>query len=80
MKTFHGSHNNGKRETYEFTVTITDKLEKLKELLLQKDPEEMSSYHVIKFVYPMGVLRTLSLDQTFEQQEIQNGAKIVLLG
>ncbi len=40
----------------------------------------MSTYHVIKFVYAMGTLKTLSLDQTFEQQEIPNNAQLVLLG
>lgn len=47
VKTFHG-----KRQTYEFTVLISDKLEKLRELLMQREPEEMSSYHVIKLVFP----------------------------
>ena len=69
MKTFHG-----KRTNFEFTVFITDKLEKLRELLLQREPEEMSSYHVVRFFYPMGTLKNLSLDNTFEQLEIPNGA------
>lgn len=47
VKTFHG-----KRATYEFTVLISDKVEKLRELLMQREPDEMSSYHVIKLVYP----------------------------
>lgn len=62
VKTFHG-----KRQTYEFTVMISDKVEKLRDLLMQREPEEMSSYHVIKLVYPMGTLKNLNLDQTFEQ-------------
>jgi hypothetical protein len=53
---------------------ITDKLEKLRELLLQREPEEMSSYHLIKLVYPMGTLKNLNLDSTFEQSEIPSGA------
>lgn len=57
VKTFHG-----KRQNFEFTVLITDKLEKLRELLTQREPEEMSSYHVIKLVYPMGTLKNLNLD------------------
>lgn len=61
-------------------MLISDKLEKLRELLMQREPEEMSSYHVIKLVYAMGTLKNLSLDQTFEQQEIPYGAKLVLLG
>jgi hypothetical protein len=66
--------------THEFTVLVSDKLEKLRELLIQREPEEMSGYHVIRLVYPMGTLKNLNLDQTFEQQEIPNGAKLVLLG
>ena len=62
VKTFHGA-----RKTHEFTVMISDKVERLRELLLQREPEEMSSYHVIKLVYPMGTLKTLILEQTFEQ-------------
>jgi hypothetical protein len=62
VKTFHG-----KRQNFEFTVLITDKLEKLRELLMQREPDEMSSYHVIKLVYPMGTLKNLNIDQTFEQ-------------
>jgi hypothetical protein len=61
-------------------VLITDKLEKLRELLAQREPDEMSSYHVIKLLYSMGSMRNLSLEQTFEQQEIPNCAQIVLLG
>jgi len=61
-------------------VGISDKLEKLKDMLYQRDTEEMCSYHVIKFVYAMGTLRTLDLSQSFEQQEIPNNAYLVLLG
>jgi hypothetical protein len=69
VKTFHG-----KRQNYEFTVLIADKVDKLRELLTQKDPEEMSSYHFIKIVYPMGTVKNVNMDQTFEQVEIPNGA------
>jgi hypothetical protein len=61
-------------------VGISEKLEKLRDLLYQKEPEEMCTYHVIKFVYAMGTLKTLNLDQSFEQQEIPNNAQLVLLG
>lgn len=57
VKTFHGS-----RQTYEFTVLISDKLDKLRDLLMQREPEEMSSYHVIKLVYPQGTLKNLNLE------------------
>jgi hypothetical protein len=69
VKTFHG-----KRQTYDFTVLISDKIDKLRELLTQREPEEMQSYHVIRLVYPMGQLKNLNLDYTFEQCEIPNGA------
>lgn len=75
VKTFHGNRTN-----YEFIVSITDKLDRLRELLCQREPEEMTSYHVIKFIYAMGTMRTLALDQSFEQQEIPHGAQLVLLG
>ena len=51
----------------------------MRDLLAQREPEEMSSYHVIRLVYPMGVLKNLNLDQTFEQQGIPYGAQLVLL-
>lgn len=57
VKTFHG-----KRVNYEFTVHITDKLDKLRELLSQREPDEMSTYHVIKLVYSMGTMKSLNLD------------------
>jgi len=69
VKTFHG-----KRMNYDFTVLVSDKLDKLRELLMQREPEEMSSYHVIRLVYPMGTIKNLNLDQTFDQQEIPNDA------
>ena len=75
VKTFHGT-----RQNYEFTVPVSDKLDRLRELLQQREPEEMQSYHVIKFVYAMGSIKNLSLEQTFEQQEIPSGAQLVLLG
>ena len=56
VKTLHG-----KRSNFEFTVGILDKLEKLRDLLYQKEPEQMCSYNVIKFVYAMGKIRTLDL-------------------
>lgn len=40
----------------------------------------MSTYHVIKFVYAMGSVKNLDLNQTFEEQEIPNNAQLVLLG
>jgi hypothetical protein len=51
-------------------MLISDKVEKLKDLIEAQAPEEMQSYHLIKLIYPMGILKNLSLDKTFEQQEI----------
>lgn len=41
---------------------------------MQREPDEISSYHVIKLVYAMGTLKHLDLDKTFEQQELPSGA------
>lgn len=57
VKTFHGA-----RKSYEFQVSISDKVEKLRDLLTQREPEEMGSYHMIKLVYPMGILKNLNLE------------------
>ena len=46
----------------------------------QKEPDEIGRYHTIKLIYPMAMIRSLPLDQTFEQQDIPNGAQLVLLG
>lgn len=43
-------------------------------MLFQNEPDEMSTYHVIKLVYAMGTVKNLALDQTFEQLEIPHGA------
>ena len=42
--------------------------------------DEISSYHILKFIYPMGRIRNLSLDDTFANQSIPSGAKLVLIG
>jgi len=39
---------------------------KLKELLLAAEPDEISKYHTMKFIYPMGLLKTLDMEHTFE--------------
>ncbi len=75
VKTFHG-----KRITHEFNVLITDKIDKLRELLTAKEPEEMQSYYIIRLVYSMASVKSLNLDQSFEQLEIPSGATLVLLG
>jgi tripartite motif-containing protein 9/67 len=75
VKTFHD-----KRINYEFNVSIFDKLEKIRSLLFEKEPAEMSQYHVMKFVYAMGTIKTLNLFQTFAELDIPNNAQLVLLG
>lgn len=45
-----------------------------------EDSEEISSYHMIKIMYPMGRIRNLSLSETFASQNIPSGAKLVLIG
>ena len=57
MKTLHG-----KRLTHPIKVSILDKIEKIGEKLMEIDPVEISSYHSINLVYPMGKLRILPHD------------------
>ena len=45
-----------------------------------EDSEEISSYHLIKIMYPMGRIRNLSLTETFAEQHIPDGARLVLIG
>jgi len=40
----------------------------------------MQRYHSCKLIYPMGYVRTLKLDQSFQEQEVPHGALLVLLG
>jgi hypothetical protein len=75
IKTFHS-----KRVVYEFQVQISDKVERLIDFLTLKDPEGMQNYNESRFIYPMGRLRQINLDQTFEQQDIPDGAKLILMG
>jgi hypothetical protein len=44
------------------------------------DEEEIASYHVIKFMYPMGRMRSVSLTETFAQQNIPENACLVMIG
>ena len=47
---------------------------------MEREPDEICTYHVLKLVYAMGQLKTLPFDQSFEQLEIPNGAQLALLG
>jgi tripartite motif-containing protein 9/67 len=65
---------------YEFQVQISDKVERLIDFLTLKDPDGMQNYNESRFIYPMGRLKQINLDQTFEQQDIPDGAKLILMG
>ena len=45
-----------------------------------EDCDEISSYHLIKIMYPMGRIRNLTLTETFAEQHIPDGARLVLIG
>ena len=70
----------GKRLVYTFKVKITDKVKKLSELLALHDTNEFGQYLVIKYIYPMGQLKTLDLDKSFCDQNIPHDAQFVMLG
>jgi len=57
-----------------------DNLKKIIEALKGVDSEEMQKYHECRLVYPMGNLKTLSLDKTFFEQGVPADAKLVLMG
>ena len=40
----------------------------------------MSEYHTMRFIYPMGSLRTLELEKSFAEQNIPSGVQLVLMG
>lgn len=42
--------------------------------------EEIHSYHIIKFMYPMGRMRSLSLTESFVDQRVPNNACLILIG
>jgi len=69
VKTMHGT-----RKTHTLTVSILDKVSKLIELLTVIEPDDMQNYHTTKFIYAMGALKTLDLEQTFIAQSIPCGA------
>lgn len=55
----------GQRVTHTLQVSVLDKVEKLTELLILKEPDEIEQYLVIKYVYPMGRIQTLDKEKTF---------------
>lgn len=77
VKVFHGA-----RATHSFEVSILDRIQVLIDKLGKADGSELSYYHESRLVYPMGYLRNLStcLQETFLDQHIPDGAKLVLVG
>lgn len=77
VKVFHG-----KREVYEIDVAIMDKIQVIYDQLQRRDEKGMRQYFKSKLIYPMGRLRnlTLCLNDTFLDQQIPDGAKLVLVG
>ena len=63
-----------------FEVNVNEKVSRLVQLLEEKDKKEMQRYHSCRLVYPMGEVRTLNLDLSFQEQEVPHGALLVLLG
>ena len=57
VKTMHG-----KRLTHSISLDITEPLERVKDRLIDLEPNEMSQYRSVRLIYPMGKLRTLPLD------------------
>lgn len=82
VKTFYGD-----RKKQRFTVDINSQVGSLtgnffKVTLLDmlEDSKEISSYHIIKFIYPMGRMRSISLTDSFAQQGIPDNACLVMIG
>ena len=77
VKVFHGE-----RKCHKFNVSILDQISVVMTLLKAIEGQEMQQYYVTKLVYPMGYLRNLSqvLNETFADQQIPDGAKLVLVG
>ncbi|CAI2381496.1 unnamed protein product [Moneuplotes crassus] len=73
VKTFFGN-----RTKHEVVVGINDRVESLVDKLNTND--ELSCFHVIKFIYPMGRVKHLSMSDTFANQNIPEGACLVMIG
>lgn len=73
VKTFYGD-----RAKEKFEIEINAEVGSLVTRMANK--EEVNSYHIIKFMYPMGRMRSLSLTESFAAQYIPNNACLVLIG
>ena len=51
-------------------------------IILEKlaNSDEISTFHVIKFIYPMGRIKHLDLNGTFANQNIPENACLVMVG
>ena len=47
---------------------------------MRSDTEQMEAYHFMKIVSPSQGMKILNVDQTFEQESVKDGARLVLLG
>lgn len=45
-----------------------------------ENSKEISTYHIIKFMYPMGRMKSLSLTESFAQQNVPDNACLVMIG
>lgn len=70
----------GKRPIHSFEVNVVDKLDRIVQMLNEKDPDEMRSYHDCRLIHPMGALKSLNLDKTFAEQRVPHECQLVLLG
>lgn len=75
VKTLHGQ-----RRTHTFQLSIFDKVSKIRELLLEAEPEDMKGYTEPRLVYPMGRIRILQMEDTIEKVELKSNCTLVLMG
>ena len=76
IKTFHGD-----RKTYDFEVSILEKIYSIIDRLMALD-DSFKSFFSVKLVYPMGYLRHLdeNMNDSLLDLQIPDGAKLVLVG
>jgi hypothetical protein len=77
VKVFHGD-----RRTHEVSVSILDKVQKVIDELMEREPSEMKKYYELRLLMPKGRLLNLSehLDKTFLELKISHRQKMVLVG
>lgn len=55
-------------------------MSKIRELLLEAEPEDMKGYAEPRLVYPVGRIRILRMDDTLEKVELKSNCTLVLMG